>query len=104
MAEKIVEAISEETLDKVAGGLKVDKGTVKKVLAGAGVVILSAAAVAGGGTLVAGKFGKGPAKGLFSKGKENAELSATTSASADVTGDAFEDAQRDYMNEREDDI
>ena len=81
MAEKMVEAISEETLDEVAGGLKLDKSTMKKALIGAGVAILGATAVAGGGTLVAGKFGKGPAKGLFNKGQEKGAATITASTS-----------------------
>ena len=49
--------ISEETLDEIAGGLKISKSTVKKVLTTAGVVV---GALGGGvgGYLVYDKFFK----------------------------------------------
>lgn len=40
--------ITEEALEKVAAGLSVYEGTLKKVLAAAGVVVLASAGVAGG--------------------------------------------------------
>ena len=101
--QKFVEAISEKTLDEVAGGLKLDKATVKKALIGAGVAILGIGATTGG-LVYAGSKGKGPMKKLFNKGQSNT-TSTTTGSSAASTGSAMEEAQRDYMNERDmDDI
>lgn len=45
--------ISEEALDEIAGGLKISKSTVKKVLATAGVVVGALGAI--GGTVTIGK-------------------------------------------------
>lgn len=53
--------ISEEALDEIAGGLKISKSTVKKVLATAGVVVGALGALGGGvggGYLVYDKFFK----------------------------------------------
>ena len=44
--------ISEEALEEIAGGLKISKSTVKKVLATAGVVVGALGAI--GGTTIAG--------------------------------------------------
>lgn len=61
MSEKIVEAISEETIDEVAGGLNVNSSKLKKVLIGAGVTVL----VGGAGIVFAGSKGIGPLKTIF---------------------------------------
>ena len=46
--EKIVNSIiSEEALEDIAGGLKIDKATLKKYLIGAGVTIAAAGTLAG---------------------------------------------------------
>lgn len=70
MAEKFVEAISEETLDEVAGGLKIDKEKLKKALIGAGVTVAVLGLGTTGALAIAGKKGKGPMAGLFNKGNE----------------------------------
>ena len=67
--QKVVEAISEATLDEVAGGVGLSAETkekFKKGLKAAGVLLL------GGGVAVlgAGKFGIGPATKLFKKEEE----------------------------------
>lgn len=66
MSEKMVEAISEETLEEIAGGLNVSSNTVRRILKGAGVTILAAGAGALG--FVGGMFAE--KKGLLNFGKK----------------------------------
>ena len=52
MAEKMENGvISEEALEQVAGGLKVDPSTLKKILMGAGVAVGAAAIATAGGAV-----------------------------------------------------
>lgn len=70
--------ISEEALGEIAGGLKMSKSAVKKILAGAcvGVLALTAAGgAAGGGYLLYNKFWKkGLVEGQRYKKGENGEI------------------------------
>ena len=78
MAEKIVEAISEESIEKIAGGLELKKEDVLNVVKKVGIPVLAlgvgaaAGAAAGiGGTLaVEGYMGEGPLKGKIPGGKK----------------------------------
>ena len=60
MEEKEIEksVISEEALDDIAGGINVDKSTLKKILISAGVAIAGAGAIATAGGAVGYHLGK----------------------------------------------
>lgn len=70
-------AISEEALEEIAGGLKMPKITLKKVLIGAGVAILAAGGAAAGGGIAYASYKAGQKSGKKSGFKEGAEYGHT---------------------------
>lgn len=81
--------ISEEALGEIAGGLKISKSAVKKILAGAcvGVLALGAAGgAAGGGYLLYNKFKKGHGSTETEKVKANTDETCDENGYRDPNG------------------